>query len=142
MTEMEPSLYAFEIRKSLNQTINYFIRLKNSITTKPYLSSQNNVSIPNEQLSMVNNDSTNMVSSIIQPIQNKSCGLCGESSELNFLKCNHIICEGCLDTQLLYTNKPCFICLGIKWNTNKSENSALDEYSRWRLKQNKINGYH
>jgi len=142
MTEMETSLYAFQMRKSLNQTINYFIRIKNSITTKPYSTSQNNTTIPKEEVIVANDDSTNFFTSIIPSTPNKCCGLCGESSELNFLKCNHIICEGCLDTQLLYTNKPCFLCLGIKWNINKRENSALDEYSRWRLKQNQINGCH
>lgn len=124
----------------LNQTINYFIRLKNSITTKPYSSSQNNTTIPNEELSVVNYNAINIFSSVIPPTQNSSCGLCGQSYELNFLKCNHIICEGCMETQQLYTNSPCFLCLGVKWNTNKSENSALDEYSKWRLHQNKING--
>ena len=142
MNEMEPSFFAFEIRKSLNQTINYFIRLKNSITTKLYSNSQNKKSTPNEQLSIINNDSNNFFTSVIPPTQNKCCGLCGESYELNFLKCNHIICEGCLDTQLLYSNIPCFICLGMKWNTNATENCALDEYSIWRLKQNKTNGCH
>ena len=38
------------------------------------------------------------------------CQLCSQKEYLVTLKCKHIICYGCLETQKLYTMKPCFIC--------------------------------
>lgn len=77
---------------------------------------------------------------IITPInQEICCGLCFQTDELNVLKCNHVICESCIETQKLYTYEPCFLCLHVTWNANKKLNGALDEYSKWRLKQNQIN---
>ena len=44
------------------------------------------------------------------------CQLCSQKEYLVTLKCNHIICYGCLETQKLYTMKPCFICEDKNWS--------------------------
>lgn len=44
------------------------------------------------------------------------CQLCSQKEFLVTLKCKHIICYGCLETQKLYTSKPCFICEDKNWS--------------------------
>jgi hypothetical protein len=44
------------------------------------------------------------------------CQLCSQKEYLVTLNCKHIICYGCLETQKLYTMKPCFICEDKNWS--------------------------
>lgn len=44
------------------------------------------------------------------------CQLCSQDEYLVTLNCKHIICYGCLETQKLYTMKPCFICEDKNWS--------------------------
>ena len=44
------------------------------------------------------------------------CNLCRMfKTNIIQLKCDHIICENCLETQRLYTTENCILCCCIKW---------------------------
>lgn len=44
------------------------------------------------------------------------CQLCHEVKQNTIqLKCDHIICELCLETQKLYITESCFLCICVKW---------------------------
>jgi hypothetical protein len=49
-------------------------------------------------------------------IESIKCGLCNQRIELSRLNCNHIICDACMEIQLMYSkNIPCFQCKGVQW---------------------------
>lgn len=56
-------------------------------------------------------------SSTIKEPTTSICQLCSQKEYLETLKCNHIICYGCLETQKLYTMKPCFVCEDKNWSS-------------------------
>jgi hypothetical protein len=51
-----------------------------------------------------------------EPPITQICQLCSQDEYLVTLNCKHIICYGCLETQKLYTMKPCFICEDKNWS--------------------------
>jgi len=51
-----------------------------------------------------------------EPSITSICQLCSQKEFLVTLNCKHIICYGCLETQKLYTMKPCFICEDKNWS--------------------------
>lgn len=48
-------------------------------------------------------------------INNKFCQLCDIKKIVIVLKCNHKICECCIETQKLYTTNDCFLCSFPNW---------------------------
>ena len=52
----------------------------------------------------------------LEPPLTTVCQLCSQDEYLVTLNCKHIICYGCLETQKLYTMKPCFVCEDKNWS--------------------------
>ena len=49
-------------------------------------------------------------------IKTRLCQICRLLKQSTIqLKCDHIICDVCLETQKLYTTDICILCCCIKW---------------------------